>query len=46
MKLTINLTTHNGNLIGIAPIEPIVPEDTTQIEPESEPIIPTDENLE
>jgi hypothetical protein len=26
--------------------EPIVPEDTTQIEPESEPIIPTDNNLE
>jgi hypothetical protein len=42
MKLTINLTTHNGNLIGIA--EPIAPEDTT--EPESEPIVPTDNNLE
>jgi hypothetical protein len=42
MKLTINLTTHNGNLIGIA--EPIVPEVTT--EPESEPIILTDNNLE
>jgi hypothetical protein len=38
MKLTINLTTHNGNLIGIA--EPIAPEVTT------EPIIPTDNNLE
>jgi len=31
-------------LKGIAPIEPIVPEVTTQIEPESEPIIPTDED--
>jgi|688.fasta_scaffold1200993_1 hypothetical protein len=45
MKLTINLTTHNGNLIGIAPIEPIVQEVTTQIEPESEPIVPTDKKL-
>jgi hypothetical protein len=44
MKLTINLTTHNGNLIGIADL--IVPEVTTQIEPESELIIPTDNNLE
>jgi len=30
----------------IAPIEPIVPEVTTQTEPESEPIIPSDNNLE
>ena len=42
MKLTINLITHNGNLIGIA--EPIVEEVTT--EPESEPIAPIDNNLE
>jgi len=42
MKLTINLITHNGNLIGIA--EPIVLEVTP--EPESERIIPSDNNLE
>jgi hypothetical protein len=41
-------TDENGKVIvePLKPIEPIVPEVTPQTEPESEPIIPTDNNLE